>query len=240
MSYGNVAKYYVRKQLEPKLREAPSPVTIVDLGCGTGSQWQWLYDGYKDKVHFHGIEPNAREIEIARKRFPGWSFLAAPAYSQAGISADFVTSLSALEHVYRREEFLATAARLLKPGGTFFLNYDNGHFFDQGKLRVWASQLAARFGYEGHYLAFVWQEEAETLIRGAGFTVVTELNFHQATRKEFSKVIGHASQEAFHEAWLEYELRVNELLKRDADALSAANSNRIILSKLFVLKKATA
>jgi SAM-dependent methyltransferase len=240
MSHGNVAKYYVRKQLEPKLREAPSPVTIVDLGCGTGSQWQWLYDGYRDRVRFHGIEPNARDVEIARRRFPGWNFLAAPAYTQTGIEADFLTSLSALEHVYRRKEFFATARRLLKPGGTFFLNYDNGHFFDQGRLRIWASQVAAKFGYERHYLAFVQQDEAEALIRDAGFDVVLELNFHQATRKEFAKVLGPGAQEPYHEAWLEYELRVNELLKSNASALATANSNRIILSKLFVLKKAMA
>ena len=47
--------------------------------------------------------------------------------------ADIGTSLSVLEHVRNVDEHFRQADKVLKPGGQFFMNFDDGHFRHEAK-----------------------------------------------------------------------------------------------------------
>jgi SAM-dependent methyltransferase len=243
---GNCAKYYVQKNISPivesRIAEGRA-TTIVDMGCGDGSKWHWLAEkGWGDRVRYIGFDLDAAAINRARKAFPDWTFVAAPAYDMKQIvaEADLVVSFSTLEHVYKRKLFLEAARSIMTGSSLFYLNYDNGHFLGRAdwKRNIFGP-LLARLGVERFYQAAVWQSEIEALLKEVGFEIVEELNFHQATSKGFHKVFGGLpAMRQYMDAWLDYELRVNTLLYSEPAARRQADSNRHHLSKLFLLKLA--
>jgi SAM-dependent methyltransferase len=245
---GNCAKYYVQKNiaaiLEKRIAEG-RPTTIVDMGCGDGSKWRWLAEkGWGDRVRYVGFDLNAAAISRAKRTFPRWTFVAAPAYAtdQIVAEADLVVSFSTLEHVYKRKLFLEAARSVMTGSSLFYLNYDNGHFLGctEWKRNIFGP-LLARLGMERFYQAVVWQGEIEPLLKEVGFEAVEELNFHQATSKRFHEVFsGLPAMPQYMDAWLDYELRVNTLLYSEPAARRQADSNRYHLSKLFVLKLSAA
>jgi SAM-dependent methyltransferase len=241
---GNCAKYYVQKNLaaiiESRIAQG-RPTTIVDMGCGDGSKWHWLAEkAWGDRIRYVGFDLDAAAISRARKTFPGWTFVAAPAYAMNEIigEANVVVSFSTLEHVYKRKLFLQAARSIMTGSSLFYLNYDNGHFLGctEWKRNIFGP-LLARFGIERFYQAAVRQSEIEALLKEVGFEAVEELNFHQATSKRFHEVFGGLqAMREYMDAWLDYELRVNTLLHSEPAARRQADSNRYHLSKLFVLK----
>jgi Methyltransferase domain len=244
---GNCAKYYVQKNIiamvESRIAQG-RPTTIVDMGCSDGSKWHWMKEkGWGDRVRYVGFDLDTAAINRAKKTFPGWTFVAAPAYAMKQIvaDADLVVSFSTLEHVYKRKLFLEAARSIMTGSSLFYLNYDNGHFlgYADWKRNIFGP-LLARLGVERFYQAAVWQSEIEVLLKEVGFDVVEELNFHQATSKGFHKVFGGLpAMRQYMDAWLDYELKVNTLLYSEPAARRQANSNRYHLSKLFVLKLST-
>jgi hypothetical protein len=220
------------------------PTTIVDMGCGDGSKWRWLAEkGWGDRVRYVGFDLDVVAINHAKKTFPGWTFVAAPAYAMSQIvaEANLVVSFSTLEHVYKRKLFLEAARSIMTGTSLFYLNYDNGHFFGCADWKRNIFGPLARLGVERFYQAAVWQSEIEALLKEVGFEAVEELNFHQATSKRFHEVFGGLPAiRKYMDAWLEYELRVNTLLYSEPAARRQANANRYHLSKLFVLKLSAA
>jgi len=183
VNLGNGAKLFIRDRIAGRLGQGEP--TIVDLGCGNGRQWSWL-EPRADEVNLVGIEPAAGLVTQARKSFPMWEFHSGTAYDLEPASADIVTSMSVLEHVYRRDKFMRYARACLSPGGIFYLNYDNGHFLDgNDRLKNLFGPILAKFGVERWYQSPISQDEALDLIENSGFTVVEEFNFHQAANKGF-------------------------------------------------------
>ena len=139
--------------------------------------------------------------------FPGWTFVAAPAYAMNQIvaEANLVVSFSTLEHVYKRKLFLEAARSIMTGSSLFYLNYDNGHFLGcaEWKRNIFGP-LLARLGVERFYQAAVGQGKIEALLKGVGFKAVKELNFHQATSKRFHEVFdGLPAMREYMDAWLE-------------------------------------
>jgi SAM-dependent methyltransferase len=240
---GNTAKYYVQQQITTTLMDRGArgqSTTIVDMGCGDASKWGWLAKQAGNiPFTFVGFDPDAAAIRNARARFPNWRFIAAPAYAlKAEVeAADVIVSFSALEHVYQRREFIGAARTIMTKGGTFYLNYDNGHFLGRGEWkRNTFGPILARFGVERYFQAFVGQEEIEAILHECQFRIVREINFHQASSKEFQRVFaGQPAMRSYMDAWLDFDLKVNTLLQDEPEALRKANSNKYHLSKLFVL-----
>ncbi|MCK4822702.1 methyltransferase domain-containing protein, partial [bacterium] len=176
----------------------------------------------------------------AQTKMKEWTFYNESAYEMERYvtDADIITSLSALEHVYKRKKFLRSAKAVLREGGKFFLNYDNGHFLSKSlgeKKRNLIGPYLARLGWENWYQSFVWQNEIIKYLEDLNFIIIEELNFHQATTKGFHRVISDTISKQYHDLWLKYELEINALLKEDKTSLNQANSNRFLLAKLFVL-----
>jgi SAM-dependent methyltransferase len=240
---GNCAKYFAQKEIMKTLHHRVSlgkSSTVVDLGCGDGSKWAWLASQrWSSQIRFFGFDPDAEAIKKAQARFPSWTLVAAPAYAIKAVvdTADVIVSFSTLEHVYKRREFIQAARSIMLGSSEFYLNYDNGHFLGPGEWRNIFGPVLARLGVERYYQSFVWQGEVEGLLKDCELQVVRELNFHQATRKEFQKVLADtSSMKHYMDAWLDFELKVNAFLEGEPKARREANSNKYHLSKLFILR----
>lgn len=238
---GNIAKYFIYKYIKEKLLSTNDIIKIVDMGSGSGKQWDWLYySDLKAKVEFHGFDIDKNAIKIAKDKKPDWNFYNEPAYKMEQIvnDVDIITTLSALEHVYKRKDFLNSAKMLLKKDGIFYLNYDNGHFLSnelREKIKTILGPVFAKFGWENWYQSFVWQDEIEKYIGDLDFIVKDEFNFHQSTNKQFHRIVVDDISEEYMELWLNYEVDINRLIKKDINSLKESNSNKYLLSKLFIL-----
>ena len=102
--------------------------TVVDLGCGRAEYWTEVIAKQKD-WELHCIEPDVAVLRSAAQELhhKNVQFLTSSVQLPSG-SADYVFCFSVLEHVWDLEGFLYEVARILKPEGRAFLNYDDGHF----------------------------------------------------------------------------------------------------------------
>jgi len=240
VNLGNGAKLFIRDRIAGRLGQGEP--TIVDLGCGNGRQWSWR-EPRADEVNLMGIEPAAGLVTQARKSFPMWEFHSGTAYDLEPASADIVTSMSVLEHVYRRDKFMRYARACLSPGGIFYLNYDNGHFLDgNDRLKNLFGPILAKFGVERWYQSPISQDEALDLIENSGFTVVEEFNFHQAANKGFFRdvnkfdCLSDAERSRLARRYVDFETEIQDIVRAHPEIMELLSSNTVLSSKLFVLK----
>jgi len=152
---GNAAKARIVAQIldeaGPK-REA----LIFDYGCGAGGDWPNVLGDYPNlKLAYY--DPDSKAMAKAGQRLSGHRTQALTAADLAQgppLEADFIVSLSVLEHVHDRRGYLKIAARHLSSSGLFFLNYDDGHFRNRldlnrpwqssDQIKEWLRNLASR------------------------------------------------------------------------------------------------
>ena len=96
---------------------------VVEVGCGTGRNTTWLAERATEIV---GLDFSEAMLARARSLVndPRVSFIrhdARRAWPLADSSADVVIAMLILEHVEKLEPVFAEAARVLNPGGQFFL-----------------------------------------------------------------------------------------------------------------------
>ncbi|ARN82518.1 bifunctional 2-polyprenyl-6-hydroxyphenol methylase/3-demethylubiquinol 3-O-methyltransferase UbiG [Methylocystis bryophila] len=119
---------YVRLQASRHLgreRDADlAGLSIADIGCGGGILAEALAElGAK----VTGVDPAPNNVEIARRHAAksgldiDYRNTTAEALAATGESFDIVTALEVIEHVEGPKAFVATLARLVKPGGLLFL-----------------------------------------------------------------------------------------------------------------------
>ena len=95
---------------------------ILDIGCGLGASTLYLAKNYKAAVT--GITISEVQVEMAAKAAAteqlDAKFLLMDAEAmQFQKQFDLLWSVESISHYQRREEFFASAAKLLKPGGLF-------------------------------------------------------------------------------------------------------------------------
>ena len=108
---------------------------LVDICCGTGNVLKSAKGVFKKAI---GVDISVNMMKIARSR--DLSVIGGDATNipvQDG-TANCVTAFSALHHLVNYPDVVAEMARVLKPGGTFYTDWDpNGHVTHTG----WAVSL---------------------------------------------------------------------------------------------------
>lgn len=113
---------------------------ITDVACGTGDMlgfWQKIADKKGIKVdEFLGIDPSSGMLEVAKEKFPNFSYIKAYAQSMPieDSSSDFVSITYGIRNVVDRVEAINEFYRVLKPGGMLvileFTKREKANFID--------------------------------------------------------------------------------------------------------------
>jgi ubiquinone/menaquinone biosynthesis C-methylase UbiE len=109
-------------QVVAETAEHKPPVTILDIGCGTGkllhsAQALWPHSSLV------GVDAAEGMIEVARRRLPDDTFYNSVAehLPLPDASVDVAISTISFHHWQDQEQGLREVARVLQPGGYFFL-----------------------------------------------------------------------------------------------------------------------
>lgn len=214
--FGNAAKMRIVQNLTADRK----PKTVFDFGAGRGAGWPETL-ALHPEIELVCYEPSASAVEL-RKAVPSARVFSAD-IAEVDVAADYIVSFSVFEHVYDRVSYVANARRLLKPGGTFFLNYDDGHFRKNLNLndasnwsgtlrehfRNLASPILPRIGQVGHYQARVDRRDADDLLTSAGFETIESRYENLASLKNLSGSVPVRDRGRFAAFWLETEERLN-------------------------------
>jgi len=213
LTTGNTAKLYCLQLIDGAAAETDGEFRIVDLGCGTGSNFVELLRR-RENVRYVGVEPSRSVAEEARRSLPGAEIIDAPAYDVRVEPAHAVVSFSVLEHVVQRPRYLEAARANLREDGRMYLNYDSGHFIadaDFGeRAKAIASHLLARLGSESRYRAPVRDDEFRGLVDAVALRIVDDKVFNTDLKRLYP-LVPSEHRDAFMRRWLAFELELNEL-----------------------------
>jgi len=215
LTVGNVAKLYCLNWIEQHALEKGGKIDILDLGCGTSTNFVNLLKLYP-RTKYVGIEPSKEYCLRARHHLSGLNATiinsyAYHLYDKLQEKFDIVVSFSVLEHVYRRLDYLRSAKECLRHDGFFLINYDAGHFvYGKERLNTIIGQLFAHFGIEKCYQSFVKEQDFLEMAERVGFRIL-EAKFFNSNLKGTFKVIPKSHRPEYMKKWLDYELWLNEL-----------------------------
>jgi SAM-dependent methyltransferase len=217
LTIGNTAKLYCLNWIEAYVQNHAGAVSMLDMGCGTASNFVSLLQKYPS-IRYVGIEPSQAACAQARRNLDGlngtiFNIDGYAVHEKLGETFDLVVSFSVLEHVYQRARYLNSAKACLQPGGYVLINYDAGHFVvgttrDQVKNVV--GPLLARVGVERYYQSFVREQEFHDIVRSLGLSIIDDKYFNTQLKGVY-KVIPDKHRPAYMEKWLDFELWLNEL-----------------------------
>ncbi len=231
LTFGNTAKLYCLELIDRAAAATDGAFRILDLGCGTGSNFAELLNR-RANVRYIGVEPARAVAEEAQRRLPAAVIIDAPAYDIRVEPAHAVVSFSVLEHVVQRTRYLKAVRENLRDDGRVYLNYDSGHFVADADLtertKALASRLLARFGSETRYRAAVKADEFQSLIDAAGLRIVEDKVFNTDLKRLFPHVPDER-RERFMELWLSLELELNQLGLVYTDELATVFRTRNVL-----------
>jgi SAM-dependent methyltransferase len=119
-------------------RHPSGPGAIFDVGCGDG---HFLEAAKNRGFQVVGVDFDAKALEVARKRglerlYCGSIDSVAPRIEETAERYDFVTFFEVLEHQIEPNEFIRTAARLLRPGGMIAGSVPNRNCFRTGAFEI--------------------------------------------------------------------------------------------------------
>lgn len=99
-----------------------TPGVIVDIGCGTGRLLRQAGARWPGAKRI-GVDAASGMIAIARQRTPGATFHEGPAESLPlpDASADVIVSTISFHHWPDQQQGVREVARVLRPGGRFYL-----------------------------------------------------------------------------------------------------------------------
>jgi SAM-dependent methyltransferase len=213
---GNAAKSFVIGEI---IEAADGKATILDHGCGRGGAWPSILRSHP-ALRLIAWDPHPASAQAAKTALIGLPADVFVGSFPDGATADYVVSFSVLEHVRDRPTYLQQARSALTPEGRFFLNYDDGHFrnmfdCDEPKAlttflrRARQQRLYARNRRTGEFQRRVAANEAERLVRSAGFMIENSWYHNLAVFKWLAKNIEDDQEENFMRFWLDVEARLN-------------------------------
>ena len=121
---GGVDPEYEEQIIPLALEELAGSGTVLDVGCGEGQVARALASA---GCTVTGIDPTGRNLEVARERGGGPTYVSAGAddIPFGDASFDAVVACLVFEHIDTLDAAVSEVARVLRPGGrfAFFLNH---------------------------------------------------------------------------------------------------------------------
>ena len=119
-------------------RHPAGPGSIFDIGCGDG---HFLEAAKNRGFQVVGMDFDAKALGVARKRglerlYCGSVDGVAPQTEETAEHYDFVTFFEVLEHQVHPDEFIRSAARLLRPGGMIAGSGPNRNCFRTAAMEI--------------------------------------------------------------------------------------------------------
>jgi ubiquinone/menaquinone biosynthesis C-methylase UbiE len=114
---------------------------IVDVGCGTGRQWQALLD--RSPASLIGYDVSKGMLAQLRRKFPDartYQLMDQRLVLEENESADLIISTLALAHMDRLETLFGEWSRVLKPGGEIVLTDYHPAALEKGGDRTFQHQ----------------------------------------------------------------------------------------------------
>jgi 2-polyprenyl-6-hydroxyphenyl methylase/3-demethylubiquinone-9 3-methyltransferase len=114
---------FVEEQIATRDRAALPGLSVLDIGCGGGLFSEALA---KAGALVTGVDPSPGVISVASQHAAkgglsiDYRAQTAEALADRGAQFDMVCAMEVLEHVVDMPAFVATACRMVKPGGWFF------------------------------------------------------------------------------------------------------------------------
>jgi 2-polyprenyl-6-hydroxyphenyl methylase/3-demethylubiquinone-9 3-methyltransferase len=114
---------FVEEQIATRDRAALPGLSVLDIGCGGGLFSEALA---KAGALVTGVDPSPGVISVASQHAAkgglsiDYRAQTAEALADSGAQFDMVCAMEVLEHVVDMPAFVATACRMVKPGGWFF------------------------------------------------------------------------------------------------------------------------
>jgi SAM-dependent methyltransferase len=213
---GNVAKHRIVETIARR----SEPIRVLDYGAGNGGHWPELLRRWPH-ISLTAFEPHEPSCVQLRERFRGLPNARVVSQVEQADQLDAVVSFSVLEHVLDRPAYVETAFRWLRPGGTFYLSYDDGHFrrkFDLSSrdfepirehLRNLGAPLWPKIGKIGWYQSRVRKSDADRIIADAGFEVVGERYENIESMKRLACAMPVQDRAAFMDFWMNMETELN-------------------------------
>lgn len=152
------------------------PFTLLDVGCGSGRLSHALRG--EERIAYLGVDVVPDLIEYARRisARPDWRFETISSLNLPCPAdwADVIVFMSVLTHLKPAEcrDYIAEAARALKPGGVVIASYlDRNHDYHRRNFRPAWRQRLARFLRREVMIAFTTPEEMTGWFETAGLAV---------------------------------------------------------------------
>lgn len=248
--HGNSAKTTVLNHVVDML--ADGPVSVFDFGCGSGGDWPSVLADHPT-LHLRYWDPHGASLDEAKRRLSG-AGNAELANSSDQFLVDVVVSFSVFEHVVDRLGYLNTVDRVLRPGGTAFVNYDDGHFRTNIDLhqspKSWRialkeearnrlSPLSRRVVRLHHrFQRRVTDHEMTALLASTNLELVRDFYSNVVAFKGLFKTMPPELQDQFVDFWVDVEQRLNnEFRVADNYMGSRCNLWRMLPARTLVLRK---
>ena len=167
-------------------------LNILDLGCGKGKQWDWYFKN-KNRLDFkldiNGYEPFVKNTYTSKSK-ENTQIKFIKDLNKCNKEFDIVVSMSVLEHVYDRRNFLETCYKFMKSDGFSLINYDNGHFHNpkEWKRNIFGKILAIWTPIKRYYQDFVEIEEISKMAKDIGMKVDDYIDYHLLINKKEIKL----------------------------------------------------
>jgi len=226
---GNAAKARIMALV---LADPRPKLVVFDYGAGRGGDWPVILEKHPH-IELVCYEPDAGSAAVLRDRLKSTParVLSDDELASDTVSADCIVSFSVLEHVCDKLAYMRHAQRHLAVDGTFYLNYDDGHFrtaLDLDEFRGWGANLAVALQ---NRLAALWPHVNRTdryqarissavmrdLVQASGFVVADDRYENLTAFKNLAKTIEHARQQEFTRFWLSVEDDLNNKFRTNGD-----------------------
>lgn len=171
--------------------------TILDVACGKGATAHYLLRHYRPEA-ITGINISDRQLESARQRVPGATFLLMDAVDLqfADASFDNILCVESAFHFDTRERFFREAHRVLKPGGRLVLA--------DCLMHVEVERAGPTLTEANHVCD---PDEYAGILRRTGFPYAQVVDVtEQCWRRHYHHIVG-----LFHEQYLRREITFDEL-----------------------------